>query len=147
MSDGLEPGGCVMRSHPAVVPLLALALATPVLAGPRPNKPRLDARATPRIAFTPVDVLVVAELNGGDEIEEFYCPALEWDWGDGARSTHEADCAPFEPGTELERRFSARHVFRRAGEYEVKVTLRRAERTLAAASVRVTVHGLSAAYD
>ncbi|HSB62295.1 MAG TPA: PKD domain-containing protein [Vicinamibacteria bacterium] len=136
-----------MRCGSAVVPLLVLALATPVLAGPRANKPRFDLRATPRIAFSPVSVLVVAELNGGDELEEFHCPGLEWDWGDGARSAHEADCEPFEPGTTLERRFSARHVFRRAGEYDVKVTLRRAERSLAVAPVRVTVHGLSASFE
>jgi hypothetical protein len=130
-----------MRFPTVVVPLLALALATTVLAGPRPNKPRVDVRATPRIVFSPAGVMVVAELNGGDEVEEFYCPGLEWDWGDGDRSRREADCAPFEPGMSLERRFSARHVYRQAGEFDVRVTLRRADRSLAMGTVRVTVHG------
>jgi hypothetical protein len=40
----------------------------------------------------------------------------------------------------LERHFMARHDYLRAGDYEVKVTLRRATRTLAVASARVTVH-------
>ena len=130
-----------MRFRVAVVPLLALVVATPVVAGPRPNKPRVDVRATPRIAFSPAGVLVVAQLSGGDELEEFYCPGLEWDWGDGERSSQEADCAPFEPGMSLERRFSARHVYRQAGEFDVRVTLRRADRSLARGTVRVTVHG------
>jgi hypothetical protein len=130
-----------MRFPTAVVPLVVLALTTPAVAGPRPTKPRFDLRASPRIALPPVRVLVTAELSGGDDLEEFYCPGLEWDWGDGERSTHEADCEPYAPGATLERRFSSRHVFRQAGEYEVKVTLRRAERAVAMASIRVSVQG------
>jgi len=130
-----------MRFSAAVVPLLAVVLAAPVQAGPRPNKPRVDVRATPRIAFSPAGVLVVAQLNGGDDVEDFYCPGLEWDWGDGERSRQEADCAPFEPGMPLERRFSARHVYRQSGEFDVRVTLRRADRSVAMGTVRVTVHG------
>jgi hypothetical protein len=104
------------------------------------RKPRLDLRATPRVAFSPVDVLLTAELVGGDEIEEFYCPALEWDWGDGGKSVRESDCPPFQPGSELVRRFSAQHGYRQAGEYEmITVTLRRANRSLAVASARVNV--------
>ena len=136
-----------MRFPTAVVPLLALALATPVVAGPRPKKPRVEVRATPQIVFSPAGVMVVAQLNGGDEIEEFYCPGLEWDWGDGERSRHEADCAPFEPGMSLERRFSARHVYRQAGDFDVRVTLRRADRSLAMGTVRVTVHGRFANFE
>jgi len=136
-----------MRFPPAALGFLALALATPVAAGPGAKKPRLDLRASPRIAFSPVEVLAVAELNGGDDLEEFYCPGLEWDWGDGDRSTHESDCAPFGPGAELDRRFSARHAYRRAGDYEVRVTLRRAERSIAMATVRVTVTSRAAQFE
>jgi hypothetical protein len=136
-----------MRLRAGVVPLIALALAAPLAAGTRPTKPRFDIRASPRTAFSPVHVLVVAELKGGDDLEEFYCPGLEWDWGDGERSLHEADCAPFEPGTSLERRFSARHVFRQAGEFDVQVRLRRADRSLATATVRVSVQGRSASFE
>lgn len=129
-----------MRFRTAVVPLIVLALATPAAAGTRPNtRPRFDIRASPRVSFLPGPVLVVAELNGGEDLEEFYCPGLEWDWGDGERSLHEADCAPFAAGTSLERRFSARHVFRQSGEFDVRVTLRRADRSLARATIRVTV--------
>jgi hypothetical protein len=123
-----------------VVALLVVALASPAFAGSKPNKPRLGARVTPRMAFLPADVLATAELVGGDDLEDFHCPGVEWDWGDGARSFHEADCAPFETGMTLDRFFSARHVFRRGGEYHVKVTLRRGGRTVATANTTVMVH-------
>lgn len=136
-----------MRLRAGVVPLIVLVLATQVAAGTRPTRPRLDLRATPRNAFSPVPVLVVAELKGGDDLEEFYCPGLEWDWGDGERSRHEADCPPFEPGASLERRFSARHVFRQAGEFDVQLRLRRADRSLATATVRVSVQGQPGSFE
>jgi hypothetical protein len=119
--------------------LLALIMAAPVGAG-EARKPRLNLRATPRIAFTPASVFMTAELVGGDAHEDYHCPALDWDWGDGSRSSHEADCEPLgqEPG-ELERRFTASHVYSSGGQYQIKLTLRRASRALAAASVSVTV--------
>lgn len=137
-----------MRFGFPLVPFLLLALATPGQSGDAKSKrPRLDLRATPRMAMSPVNVLLIAELVGGDEVEDYYCPGLEWEWGDGARSAHESDCAPFEPGVEFERRFSATHAYSRPGDYQVKVTLRRADRSLAAATVSVTVRGLFAGLD
>jgi hypothetical protein len=131
-----------MRFGSSLAGLLMVALtAAPTAGEGRPAKrPRLDLRATPRLAQTPVDVLVVAELVGGDEIEDFYCPAVEWDWGDGARSAHEGDCPPFEPGMFMARRHSARHAYRQPGEYSVRVTLRRVGRALAAATTLVNIH-------
>jgi hypothetical protein len=106
----------------------------------KPKKPHLELRASPRMAFSPVEVMLTAELVGGDDVEEYHCPELEWDWDDGGKSVHEADCAPFDPGkTTLERRFTADHEYRKAGEYRIKATMRRANRTLASATVKVTV--------
>ena len=134
-----------MRFALPVVPLLVLALAGPGQTGePTSRKPRLDLRASPRIAFSPVTVLVVAELVGGEGLEDFYCPGLEWEWGDGARSAYESDCPPFQPGAELARRFTATHAYSRPGDYQVKVRLRRADRSLAAATASVFVRGPSA---
>ena len=128
----------------AVLALLVLALAASAPAGEglRPRKPRLGLRATPRFSFTPSTVLVTAELNGGDDAEEFYCPAIVWDWDDGGRSAHEADCPPFAPGTELKRRFTAEHAYVRPGVYNVRVLMLRARRSLAMASATVTVRGM-----
>ena len=118
--------------------LLTVAASTGADSG-KLRKPRLDLRATPRVAFSPAYVLLTAELIGGDEVEDYYCPGLEWNWGDGARSVHESDCPPYEAGRELERRFSAEHGYRHAGDYEITITLRRANRSVAVASARVNV--------
>jgi hypothetical protein len=118
----------------------ALGVAVAGAGEAKPKKPKLDLRATPRMAFSPVNVFLTAELSGGDEVEDYYCPELEWDWDDGGKSTQESDCAPFQPGvTKIERRFTAEHEYHRAGAYDVKVTMRRSGRSLAAATVRVTV--------
>lgn len=125
--------------------LLSLAAASAPLALARdttdvkPRRPRLDLRVTPRMAFSPAFVLTTAELVGGHDSEDFHCPALEWDWDDGSRSVHEEDCAPFDASSPMERRFTAQHAFRQAGEYTVKVTFRRANRTLAVQTVKVIV--------
>jgi hypothetical protein len=105
----------------------------------RTRKPRFDLRATPRMSFSPTTVFFTAELSGGDDVEEFYCPELEWDWGDGGKSIHESDCPPFELGVKIERRFTAEHDFRRAGQYNIRVAMRRTGRLVALASVRVLV--------
>ena len=129
--------------HRAILALLVLAVAASARAGesPKAHKPRLDLRASPRFGFTPTTVLVTAELNGGDDVEDFYCPAIVWDWDDGGRSANESDCPPFRPGTSMERRFTAEHAYRRPGVYNVKVHMLRASRRLAVASATVTVRG------
>jgi hypothetical protein len=127
------------------------AVAFPVLlalaAGPgsaadeaKGKKPTLALRGTPRFSFSPTSVLFTAELTGGDDIEDFYCPELTWEWGDGGKSVQEGDCAPFEAGkTKIERRFTANHIFGRASIYNVKVTLRRTGKSFAMQNVQITV--------
>ena len=101
--------------------LLGLALLSPAPASSGPDKPRLELRTLQRVAFSPVSVFVVAELVGGEDTEELYCPGLVWDWGDGTRSAHESDCPPFVTGDDLQRRFTARHVYRDAGDHRVRL--------------------------
>ena len=60
-------------------------------------------------------------------------------WDDGGKSVKEPDCAPFEPGTKIERRYSAEHYYERAGNYSVQVILRRSGKVLRKRSVRVNV--------
>jgi hypothetical protein len=122
------------------IALSSLVAAAPSGAGDRDvRKPRLEVRATPRMAFSPVMVLATAELRGGDSVEEFYCPALEWDWDDGGKSGQESDCPPYQPGMEMDRRFTAEHAYRRAGVYQVTVKLKRADRSVAVASTTIHV--------
>ena len=122
--------------------VLAAALAVPgnPADAPKLKKPKLDLRATPRMAFSPVNILLVAELTGGDDVEEYYCPELEWDWDDGGKSVHEADCPEYEAGkSTIERRFTAEHQYPKAGLYNVKLTMRHANRTLAQTTIKITV--------
>jgi hypothetical protein len=125
---------------PSLASALALILAVPLaFAADKPKKPALDLRVTPRMAFSPVNILIVAELKGGDDIEEYYCPEIEWDWDDGGKSVHEADCEPFHEGSAIERRFSQEHFYRRAGVYNIKATFRKAGKSFLAGTLRVTV--------
>ena len=130
-----------MNSH-ARAALVAVSLAAAVTLGAeaKPKKPTLEMRVTPRMAFSPVTVLMVAELKGGDDIEQYYCPEIEWDWDDGGKSVHEADCPPFENGTTtIDRRFSQEHHYPRAGIYNVKASFKKAGNTFLANSIRITV--------
>lgn len=124
----------------AVLLLVLAAFAAPPAYADKVKKPRLEVRATPRMAFSPVRVMLTAELTGGDDVEEYYCPEIEWEWADGGKSVQESDCEPFEPGvTKIQRRFTYDHQYNRAGIYNVRVTMRRAERSIATASVKITV--------
>jgi hypothetical protein len=126
----------------ALVGLISLGLLGPdALAqdGAKPKKPRLDLRATPRVAFSPVRVVLTAELQGGDALPEFNCPVVEWNWDDGSRSVRESDCEPLADGEDLERRFTADHAFARAGVYDVQVRILDGQRPLAVATARINV--------
>jgi hypothetical protein len=141
------PAGAFDRINMVTKPLaaaLAAALAFSALparaADTKTKKPGLTLRSTPRFAFSPARVLFVAELTGGDDIEEFYCPEVEWEWDDGGKSVTEADCAPFVAGqTKIERRFSMEHEYRRAGSYNIKVSLKRLGKSFAIQNLRLTV--------
>ena len=129
--------------------LIALVLAFAVPAAPsedkktdegkKSKKPALELRIVPRFSFSPVNILFTAELNGGDDSETFHCPEVEWEWDDGGKSVTESDCDPYEPGAKMERRFTAEHYYKTAGSYLVKVTLRKASKTLAAQTIKVLV--------
>jgi hypothetical protein len=130
----------------AVVALLAaLALATAGLAGAgdddkdKGKKPGLRMRATPRFAFSPATILFTAELKGGDDVEELYCPEVEWEWGDGAKSVTESDCDPWEPGTKIDRRYTGRHEYRLAGRYRVQVILSKTGKKILTTSMTVDI--------
>lgn len=125
-----------MRS---VALLVLAALASSAPAAERVRRPSLQLRATPGVSFAPASVLLVAELVGGDTVEDFYCPEVEWDFGDGRRSTSQSECEPFGEGSTIERRFLIRQSYTRPGEYRPTVTLRRAEGVVARAAATVLV--------
>lgn len=124
--------------------LAALCLAAPALAAQedkakKGKKPGLELRYAPRFTFSPARIMITAELKGGDEVEELYCPEIEWEFGDGDRSVQEADCDPWTADTTIERRFTAHHTFQFAGIYTVRVTLRKSGKSITSQTVQITV--------
>jgi hypothetical protein len=132
--------------------LLSLLLASSQAATPSSDKPQADGdkdnkkpalslRASPPISFSPANIHLVAELKGGpDDYEDFYCPTIEWDWGDGTRSESATDCDPFETGvSQITRRFSKDHVYQTQGRYRVQVRLKRNTKLLTSASTNIQV--------
>jgi hypothetical protein len=109
--------------------------------GDENKKPSLSLKLTPPIAFSPARVRVVVEVRGGaDNYEEYYCPTVEWDWGDGTISENTQDCDPYEAGkSTIRRRFSAEHTYRISGNFKVFFRLKRKEKTMGAASASVQV--------
>jgi hypothetical protein len=84
------------------------------VSGAQNKKPSINVRANPPVGFTPLRVVVTAELKGGnDDYEEFYCASVEWEWGDGTKSENKIDCDPYESGkSEIKRRYVQEHTFR-----------------------------------
>ena len=105
------------------------------------KKPKISLKANPAMGMSPVRVVVTADVAGGaNDNEEFYCPAVEWEWGDDTRSTNTADCDPYEAGkSQIKRRFTADHVYRTSGEYRVMFILKKGGKTVGAGNTAVRV--------
>jgi hypothetical protein len=105
------------------------------------KKPSLALRATPPVGFSPLRVRVVVDVRGGaDDYADFYCPSIEWDWGDGTVSEARSDCDPYEAGkSSIQRRWSAEHVYRQGGGYKVLFRLKQKGKTIASGTGNVQV--------
>ena len=105
------------------------------------KKPSLSLKASPSIAFAPARVVVVAEVKGGsNDFEDFYCPTLEWEWGDLTTSTAEADCDPYSPGkSEIKRRYTVEHRFKNAGSFRVVLRFKKGDKVVGAANTTIQV--------
>ena len=101
-----------------------------------PKRSTLVLTASPLVAFAPSRIILTGRIEGGaDDDEQLYCPAIEWDWGDGTTSENSADCTPFQAGkTSIQRMFIKEHIYRSAGEFRVKLTLKRRDKALTSAS-------------
>ncbi|HEY2906071.1 MAG TPA: hypothetical protein VGJ29_09235 [Vicinamibacterales bacterium] len=104
------------------------------------KRPKVALKATPIVSIAPSRVVLTAELVGGaNDYEDYYCPTVEWDWGDGTHSESTIDCEPYQPGrTEIKRRFTVEHVFR-AGNYRVMFRMKRRDRPIATATANIQV--------
>jgi hypothetical protein len=121
---------------------LAVALLVQAVGGAADKgKPNISVKASPVIAFSPARVVVSADLKGGaNDYEDFYCPSIEWEWGDGTTSEQTADCDPYEAGkSEIKRHFSASKVFQTSGDYRVQFKIKKKDKTIAVGSTDVKI--------
>ena len=104
------------------------------------KRPKVLLKATPIVSIAPSRVVLTAELVGGaNDYEDYYCPTVEWDWGDGTHSESTTDCEPYQSGkTEIKRRFTVEHVFR-AGNYRVMFRMKRRDKPIVAATANIQV--------
>ena len=105
------------------------------------RKPSLSLKANPPVGFSPLRVRLVVDLkNGASDYQDYYCPSVQWDWGDGTVSENSEDCDPYQAGkSEIRRRYSVEHVFRQAGTYQVFFRFKKRDRVIAAISANVEV--------
>ena len=104
------------------------------------KRPQLKLTARPPLGMAPLKVVLTGDLLGGpNDSEEFYCPSIEWDWGDGTQSESTVDCDPYEPGkSEIKRRWTVEHVFR-PGTYHVVLRLKKHDKAITQATVSLEV--------
>ena len=124
--------------------MLALATLSGDVADAQRNddkKPSLSLKASPNAGFTPLRVRMSVEVRGGaDDAQDFYCPAVEWEWGDDQKSQNSEDCEPYQAGTsKIQRRYSAEHRFNDSGTFNVRFRLKQGSRIVATSSVIVSV--------
>jgi hypothetical protein len=133
---------------PSVAQVVVLAfsalLVVPVVAVQAEQgnkKPSLSLKASPSVSFAPSRVVLVAEVKGGaNDHEEFYCPTVEWEWGDLTTSVAEADCDPYEPAkSEIKRRYTIEHRYKNPGSFRVALRLKKGNKVVAQASAQIQV--------
>ena len=142
-----------MRAWPAVTAAVVLTVQSLSASPARPSnvspaekqlkRPALSLRATPNVAFSPATVHFYADLRGGpDDFQAFYCPTVEWDWGDGTTSDTTADCDPYVSGkTAITRHYSEDRLFRGAGQFLVTLRLKHGDKVLTEAGTTVVLRG------
>ena len=105
------------------------------------TKPSLSLRASPPTGFAPTRVVLTAELKGGaNDYAEFYCPSVEWVWGDDTKAESSVDCEPYEAGkSEIKRRYVFDRIFQTAGNFRVEFRLKQKNKVVGSTSTTVTI--------
>ena len=105
------------------------------------KKPKISVKANPSMGMSPARIVASADLNGGaNDYEEFYCPSIEWDWGDDTKSTNTSDCEPYEAGkSEIKRRFTADHTYRQPGDFRIQFRMKKKDKVITGAATSVKI--------
>jgi hypothetical protein len=107
------------------------------------KKASLSLKANPPVGFSPLKVRLTAEIRGGpDDNADFYCPSIEWDWGDDLTSESSEDCSPYEAGkSNIRRQYSTEHTYRGEGSYTARLKVKQGKKVVASSTVNVQVRG------
>jgi hypothetical protein len=127
----------------AVIGGATLSAQSEAKAKSEPKRPQLTLKATPGSGMVPVRISGVAELKGGDDdFEEYYCPTIEWSWGDGTVSESSNDCEPYEPGkSQIKRRYTVSHPYKQGGRYRISFRLKQRDKVVGSATTVVQLLG------
>ena len=108
-----------------------------------PKRPSLSLKATPGTGMVPVRISATAEFKGGDDdFQEYYCPGVEWNWGDGTVSESAIDCDPYEAGvSQIRRRFTQSHTYKRPGAFRIIFRLKHRDKILTSQGTTVRLLG------
>jgi hypothetical protein len=135
-----------MRIPTSAVSLAALTFsiaigAAALLASSEKDKPSVSVKANPSVGFAPTRVVMTAELKGGlNDYADYYCPAVEWQWGDDTRAESKIDCEPYEAGkSEIKRRYVFDRVFQTPGDYRVEFRMKQKDKVVGIGSTTVRI--------
>ena len=111
---------------------------------PEQKRPKLTLKARPDVGIAPMRVVLTAEFEGGsDDFEDYYCPTVLWEWGDGTVSESSSDCPPYEAGkSQIKRRYTMEHNYRRSdpsGKIRAYFSLRHRDKEVAATGVNIAI--------
>jgi hypothetical protein len=131
----------------SVLALACLGMIVPTVHGQQDKeneekkKPSMSLRASPSAGFSPLRVFLTAEIKGGDDdFAEFYCPTVEWVWGDDTRAESTVDCDPYESGkSEIRRVYTVSRIFPTSGNFKVEFRLKQKDKVVGATSTTVQV--------
>jgi len=78
------------------------------------DRPKAALRVTPAMIIPPGRIVATVELTGGsNDFQDYYCPSIQWEWGDGSQSETAEDCDPYVAGkSEIRRRYTTSHEYK-----------------------------------
>lgn len=99
--------------------MCALVRGEPPVVGPQ-----LEVIAEPVSGEVPLVVTFTAKLRGAESNDKrFYCPSIEWSFGDGTNEAIAATCVPYTPDVQVQATYETTHRYEKPGTYTVTFML------------------------